>query len=75
VDAAFEFDGDRRRFVARQLLRRDPAVEGDDQVPALGSLGACLDREEREQGDRGEERQGPRASSFQNPYLANLKLQ
>ena len=75
VDAALQVHRDRRRFVPGELFRGDAAVEGDDQVAPLGSLGARLDREEREQGDRREDRESPRASPHQKPYLENLKLQ
>ena len=38
LQAALEADRDRRRPVARQLQRREAAVEGDDQVAVLGAL-------------------------------------
>ncbi len=69
LQASLESHRDRRRMIAGQLQRRDPAVEGDDQVAALSSLAVGLTRQPPPQPRQGRQgRQG--AQREQSPRCA-----
>ena len=69
LQAALEAHRDRRRAVARQLQRRETAVEGDDQVAVLGPLAGGQARAPRPPSERQQAASSAAASSPARPVL------